>query len=315
MKVIIEKNITTNELVNHIAKKDVVLLTDRLKTWEIASITFDKLKNDYGTKQLRIRGGTRFNLRPLRWVTLSEYIDFLNKKENSLESLRSLSPYAAFNIISEFEKFTNFEQIIPKGAFHTPIVTWLGPKSSLTPLHYDNPGNTVFAQIIGVKKFILYSYDQKKYLYPSNVFDFTTIYSKVNIDNPDHVTYEKFKNAVKTEIIVKAGDILVFPNRMWHQVETLEDSLSFSCRYIPNKHFAWMSYLSWYFKSLLHLTGLYKKHSCLCHIEPISENDLLMMPPVGRILTKLTGYWHHGNDLCDLLGWDKVDNKTTELNL
>ncbi|WP_179415714.1 cupin-like domain-containing protein [Mucilaginibacter sp. E4BP6] len=101
---------------------------------------------------------------------------------------------------------------------------WIGGGGCITPLHYDTFQN-FFIQLSGKKKFTLFSPYDSEILYPDSNPIFPYI-SKVNIENVDHEKYPLFREAKKYELILLPGDLLYLPAYWWHQVASLDVSLS-----------------------------------------------------------------------------------------
>ncbi|CAF0854545.1 unnamed protein product [Brachionus calyciflorus] len=104
---------------------------------------------------------------------------------------------------------------------------WIGSKGAYTPCHYDTYGYNLVYQIHGVKRWILFSPLDSACMYPTRVpFEESTVYTQVNIKNPD---LKKFKNFNKVKVYVvelSPGDVLYVPHNWWHYVESLSDSIS-----------------------------------------------------------------------------------------
>ena len=299
-------NINPQDLYEEYIKKDkVVILKNVVKDWPAATLTLEMLQENFGDKKLRIRAGDRLNWKTLCRVKMKDYINFIRGAHDisPLDQWKNLNPYAAFNVVEGIDASVDFHSLMPDTFTHTPTILWLGPKHSLTPLHYDDSGHTFLAQIHGRKRFILYPYHETPNLYPSDLFDFMSVFSEVNIDNPDYARHPKFKQAKSIEVILNPGEIIVIPMRMWHQVEALDESLSFSCRSAEYTLPVKARHLGWYAKALLHLSNLYKQERCLCHIVPWDEDDLKIHHPVVKFLARHGGLKFHGKDLADIVGW------------
>jgi hypothetical protein len=101
---------------------------------------------------------------------------------------------------------------------------WYGGAGCVSPLHYDKSHN-FFYQIMGRKELILFSPSDGKFLYPDTQPNFIHI-SLINLDNPDIIAYPLFKNAQGYRVIVNPGDVLYLPLHWWHQVRSLDLSIS-----------------------------------------------------------------------------------------
>ncbi len=101
---------------------------------------------------------------------------------------------------------------------------WFGGAGCVSPLHFDKSHNFLY-QIFGRKELILFTPDDTKYLYPDSQANFTHI-SLINPDNPDLDLYPLFKEAQAYRIVLDPGDVLYLPLYWWHQVRSLDLSIS-----------------------------------------------------------------------------------------
>lgn len=288
-----------------------VILTKALEDWPAVKWTLPSLREVAGSQELRVRGGDRLTWRLLCRVRADEYFDFLRghldalPRDSPLLAHASRLPYAAFNNLRVLERDIAFERLVPDDYALTAPMVWIGPQHSLTPMHYDASGISLFAQIQGRKRFILYPYEQTRYLYPSDIFDYQSVFSAVNLDAPDLEAHPEFARATPIEVIVGPGELLVIPNKMWHQVRALEPSISVTRRMQKRRLVSAenVENLKWYGKAFFHLLGLYKHGRCLCHIDELTPRDLAVYSPAIRFLVKVGGVRAHGQDLSDLIGW------------
>ena len=103
------------------------------------------------------------------------------------------------------------------------VRVWIGTGNTVTPLHHDLAPN-MFAQVVGEKRFILYSPDHVASLYPRTGEEFHV--SSVDPMRPDVQAYPRFAEATPAVVTVKAGEILFLPSFWWHHVTSLSLSIS-----------------------------------------------------------------------------------------
>ena len=83
---------------------------------------------------------------------------------------------------------------------------FVGPKGAITPLHHDIwKTHSWLAQLVGRKHWILFSPDEKKFLYEYNV----------QPHNPDLEKFPLFRNTKPLECIIGPGDLIFVPSG-WH---------------------------------------------------------------------------------------------------
>jgi len=99
---------------------------------------------------------------------------------------------------------------------------WFGPAGTVTPLHHDTI-MLFHTQIVGRKRWRFISPLDTPSLY--NHFD---VYSPIDLDNPDYARYPAFQDATVLEVVVEPGETVFLPLGWWHQVMSLDVSLSFS---------------------------------------------------------------------------------------
>jgi len=99
---------------------------------------------------------------------------------------------------------------------------WFGPAGTVTPLHHDTL-MLFHTQIVGRKRWRFISPLETPRLY--NHFE---VYSPIDLDAPDLNRYPDFKDVTVLEVVAEPGDTVFLPLGWWHQVRSLDVSLSFS---------------------------------------------------------------------------------------
>lgn len=105
---------------------------------------------------------------------------------------------------------------------HTAASFWFGPAGTRTPLHHDTL-MLFHTQVVGRKRWRLVSPLQTPLLYNR-----MGVYSPIDLDAPDFARYPRLREAVVLETVLEPGDTLFLPLGWWHQVASLEMSMSFS---------------------------------------------------------------------------------------
>ena len=78
---------------------------------------------------------------------------------------------------------------------------WIGSEESCTPCHYDTYGCNLVAQLSGRKKWVLFAPSDTKRMYPTRVpYEESSVFSQVNIINPDLEEYPQFKDAIPYQV-------------------------------------------------------------------------------------------------------------------
>jgi hypothetical protein len=113
---------------------------------------------------------------------------------------------------------------------------WIGHKGNLTSLHYDG-WHGCLVQLRGKKQVTLYSPDETCNLYQDSPFGMrpytTTIPS--HSKDADSSQFPNVRRARPIEWVLEPGQLLYVPPYWWHEVESLENSISFHVRYLPRR--------------------------------------------------------------------------------
>ncbi|MBN8490121.1 MAG: cupin-like domain-containing protein [Burkholderiales bacterium] len=109
---------------------------------------------------------------------------------------------------------------------------WFGPAGTVTPLHHDTL-MLFHTQVVGRKRWRFVSPLQTPKLY--NYYD---VYSPVDPERPDLHRYPDFAEATVLDVVVEPGETMFLPLGWWHQVTSLDLSLSFSFSNpaVPNEY-------------------------------------------------------------------------------
>jgi ribosomal protein L16 Arg81 hydroxylase len=99
---------------------------------------------------------------------------------------------------------------------------WFGPAGTVTPLHHDTL-MLMHTQVVGRKRWRFISPLQTPHLYNHN-----NVFSPIDVDKPDLTRYPRFREAKMLEVVVEPGETVYLPLGWWHQVSSLDVSLSFS---------------------------------------------------------------------------------------
>jgi hypothetical protein len=99
---------------------------------------------------------------------------------------------------------------------------WFGPAGTHTPLHHDTI-MLFHTQVVGRKRWRFISPLQTPKLY-----NYNGVFSPIDIDHPDDRRYPDFRQASVLEVVVEPGETVFLPLGWWHQVSSLDVSLSFS---------------------------------------------------------------------------------------
>ncbi|XP_065585074.1 lysine-specific demethylase 8-like isoform X1 [Artemia franciscana] len=159
-------------------------------------------------------------------VRFSDFVTMYIEKENP--STGYLAQHRLFDQVPELKndiripEYCLFGDVEPEDI---QINAWIGPKGTVSPLHFD-PEHNFLCQVIGKKYIRLYSVNYTGLLYPHEGMLSNT--SQVDILDPDESKFPLFSSAPYWECILSEGEMLYIPPKMWHYVKSLSTSVSVS---------------------------------------------------------------------------------------
>ncbi len=148
------------------------------------------------------------------------------------------------------------------GVVHTGL--WMGGAGSHTPLHYDIDAPNLHACIHGRKRFVLFGPDQSRHMYPTDIYEWTTVFSAVDLRCPDPSRFPAVTRAEGFEAMLEPGDVLFIPIRWWHAAWCLSACVSLNGWWFgPSLLASWRLWRE-AVRAALHRAGLYAKDRCTC---------------------------------------------------
>jgi|GEM_PF-1371631 len=160
---------------------------------------------------------------------------------------------------------------------------WISAAGCVTPLHYDL-SNGFLCQVRGAKQVWLFDPAHFDRLYPRGSqfpgLDNFERQSRVDIHHPDSEAFPEFRRAAALECHLRQGDTLFIPSNWWHEVETLEPSLSVQLAFAGGTVTSELAVLSDLFKT--------KKPEDLMNDPAVQRllQDPTMMQAVLRMMTE-----------------------------
>jgi len=116
---------------------------------------------------------------------------------------------------------------VVREASFTTIRLWVGGAGFHTPLHHDLPDN-LYVQVQGRKRVTLIHRRHRRDVYPYGLSSGVPNFAQVDADHPDLERFPRFSRVSPLTCEVRAGEVLFIPRRWWHQLESLEASMSLS---------------------------------------------------------------------------------------
>ena len=214
------------------ARNKPVMFENAFTEWPASHWTPQHLVEVIGDKSVEVQvnreSNPRFEMDSLKHkqhMLFSEYHqkvqnagasnDFYMTANNAKQNQTVLAPL--------FEDIGNIgEDYFDTSLHSTRSFIWYGPKGNYTPLHHDETNN-MFLQVYGRKRFLLVPPLQTPYLYNE-----TAVFSPVDLRSIDEQMYSLAKRTTPIEVTLNPGDTLFIPLGWWHQVESLDISISIS---------------------------------------------------------------------------------------
>ena len=207
-----------------------VLLNNAFVDWPAAEWTPESLAKVCSDKNIEVQtdreSNPRFEMDSLKHkqqmsfsdyhhkvITTDSSNDFYMTANNAQKNQAALAPLFA-DIKNIGDNYFDPSQHSKRG------FVWYGPKGNYTPLHHDETNN-MFLQVYGRKRFMLVPPLQAPYLY-----NHTAVFSPVDLRSIDATKFPMAKQATPIELVLEPGDTLFIPLGWWHQVESLDVSIS-----------------------------------------------------------------------------------------
>lgn len=158
----------------------------------------------------------------------------------------------------------DFEQLFPRGLGRVHTGFWMGPRGAHTPLHHDLDAPNLHAALHGKKRFVLFSPEESENLYPADVYEWTTVFSEVDLRSPDLSRHPRISRAHGLEAVLSPGDVLFIPVRWWHAVWCLETAVSLNGWWFGPSLLTSLPLWREVGRAALHKAGLYARNRCTC---------------------------------------------------
>jgi lysine-specific demethylase 8 len=177
-------------------------------------------------------------------IPFESYIDYLRLCQETYGNSESDEAPPADELLylaqNDLQTFVNLQKDLEtpimctncgEGKLYSSML-WLGPRSCVSPLHYD-PLDNILVQVVGRKRVRLLSKEtDASSLYIGNNNDenhhqhqqYNT--SAVNVEDPDLVKHPLFDSLSVLCVDLYPGDALFIPAKWWHHVRSLEFSVS-----------------------------------------------------------------------------------------
>lgn len=228
-------------LEKYYATNTPVIITDIMHDWQaIATWTPQYFKTQFGEVEVEVQVGRdddpNHEINKSQYkkkIRFADYVDLVTCSANSndcymVASNRNLERSEFGSLLEDLQPLPDF---LNPQAMRGPVKLWFGPAGTITPIHQDQV-NVLAAHVCGRKRWRLVSPHQTPLLY-----NYLTVFSKVDVENPDFEKYPLFKQVDVLEVVLKPGEMIFVPIGWWHHVKALDISISLSFMnfVFPNK--------------------------------------------------------------------------------
>jgi len=212
--------------------KPVVIL-DAIEKWKARSAwTFEFFKSRYGSHPVTAYRYEKGKYRPdnVRKMQFGEYIDGVSSNDWTAFPYYIRDNWALLQEHPELsddyklpQYFFDWFALLPSFMRLPYPRIFLGPKGAVTPLHEDIWGTHAWlSQLVGRKRWLLFSPDQKHLLYDYNV----------QPDRPDFERFPLYRQARPVECTIGPGETVFVPSGWAHWVVSLDATISLSSNYM-----------------------------------------------------------------------------------
>lgn len=227
------------EFVKHyVSKNRPVILEGAMESWlPYKKWNLDYLREIHGDATVSIQDGResdphfernqKFHRKDVKF---SEFLDRLENTSSSNDFYMTAGnmhyhPDALPKLFADCESIDIADGYLanPDGSL------WIGPKGTITPLHFDMINN-LFCQVRGRKRVRMVPSWSMPWVY--NDYH---VYSDVDVASPDFQKYPLFKNATVFDFVVEPGEILFIPIGWWHHLESLDITISLTRKGLRTK--------------------------------------------------------------------------------
>lgn len=209
-----------------------VIFTDLMQNWPALSLwTPEYFKEKYG----QVTVGAQFNRnsnsdyekqreKHQKMLLLGEFVDIIRQGGETNDYY--MGSYNGNLCRKPLQGLFNDIQLFPEYLTATfdpnRTVLWFGPAGAITPLHFDAL-NSFLCQVYGRKQVRLISPNHKHLL-----GNYGKYFSEIDLDHLDYDRYPQLKDIDIIEIVLEPGQVLFLPVGWWHQVKSLDVSISIS---------------------------------------------------------------------------------------
>jgi hypothetical protein len=217
-----------------LARPRPVVLTGVMQEWRAVSAwTNNYLKAVIGETDVVVSVSARHTFNPCpekaygeinRPMKFGEYLALVETNDADRSGLYYKAGASLKGGLSRLTNDADFFHFFDRRRKILPWV-WFSPRGTVTPLHRDPvQAHNFHALVRGSKRFVMFRPEDSPFLYPYS--GRIPQFSQVDIDKPDLEKFPDLPKATPWQCVLKAGEIIYIPDSWWHQVYSLEESIS-----------------------------------------------------------------------------------------
>jgi ribosomal protein L16 Arg81 hydroxylase len=221
-----------------------VVLLDMMNKWRARSLwNPDYLRKTCGNELVEVMAGRdsdgRYEINSEQHRTsmvFSEFIDHITQcgRSNDRYMVANNNTLRREGMKHLYDDIEVFPEFLDGDNLDGGVFFWFGPAGTVTPLHHDAM-NILMAQVYGRKRVTLIPSFQLH-----RVYNEVGVFSEVDSERPNFDEFPEFRNVTMRKFILKPGEVLFIPVGWWHDVRSLDVSItvSFTNFLFPN-HYEW----------------------------------------------------------------------------
>ena len=212
---------------SYVATSRPVILTDVMKDWPAQRrLSLDRLASEFGDRAVTVgetEGGrlvvNRSRGVAQREMALGAFIERLRTGDPGCYLLSSLEER-----LPELRQDLRFDALVPNASWRS-LRMWISAPDTRAALHHDLPEN-LLAQVMGRKRIILIHRRHGRNVYRNGLFHGAPNFCAVDAEDPDYARFPRFRRVESITLELGPGEILYIPRLWWHQVRSLDLSIS-----------------------------------------------------------------------------------------
>lgn len=215
------------EFADYVRRAQPVVIAGAMDSWPARKWSAEYFRATYGDRMVpaapvregKVVYGAKFGVR-YQEIRFTEWLDALLAGSPPPSYL--MFPLA--EILPDLLEDLRVPSFCPAAPW-TQTRFWMSPQDTGSPMHHDLPDN-LLAQVIGRKRITLVPSADSWRMYRYPLTSHLPQCSRIDVEKPDPARYPRFEKARRVVVEIGPGDLLYLPRLWWHQVRSLDFSVS-----------------------------------------------------------------------------------------